>query len=212
MECKLNVAVAVERCGLAGVWGGVCARNEKSARRFQEHTGGSDGKYPWTAGVAIGSGPSGHPVLYGTTNYGGTTSCYLGCGTVFSLTPPASPGGSWTEAVLYSFQGGLTLVTCYPFYFVGSAPTGYRSGRKGWKCLMKETSKVRKIAFVGGHLPRKCGIATFTSDLLAAVAIAGIQPSIVLVLVSAPPALMAIFTAPSIGSFKGTSIRSRPCS
>jgi len=35
---------------------------------------------------------------------------------------------------------------------------------------MKETSKVRKIAFVGHHLPRKCGIATFTSDLLAAVA------------------------------------------
>jgi glycosyltransferase involved in cell wall biosynthesis len=35
---------------------------------------------------------------------------------------------------------------------------------------MKETSKVRKIAFVGDHLPRKCGIASFTSDLLAAVA------------------------------------------
>ncbi len=35
---------------------------------------------------------------------------------------------------------------------------------------MKETSKVRKIAFVGDHLPRKCGIATFTTDLLAAVA------------------------------------------
>jgi glycosyltransferase involved in cell wall biosynthesis len=35
---------------------------------------------------------------------------------------------------------------------------------------MKETSRVRKIAFVGDHLPRKCGIATFTSDLLAAVA------------------------------------------
>jgi glycosyltransferase involved in cell wall biosynthesis len=34
------------------------------------------------------------------------------------------------------------------------------------------TSKVRKIAFVGDHLPRKCGIATFTSDLLAAVAAA----------------------------------------
>src|SRR5437867_5329413 len=39
-------------------------------------------------------------------------------------------------------------------------------------CLMKEASKVRKIAFVGDHLPRKCGIATFTSDLLAAVAAA----------------------------------------
>ena len=37
---------------------------------------------------------------------------------------------------------------------------------------MEETSKVRKIAFVGDHLPRKCGIATFTSDLLAAVAAA----------------------------------------
>src|SRR5512141_1040732 len=39
-------------------------------------------------------------------------------------------------------------------------------------CLMTEVSKVRKIAFVGDHLPRKCGIATFTSDLLAAVAAA----------------------------------------
>src|ERR1700733_1471204 len=35
---------------------------------------------------------------------------------------------------------------------------------------MQQSSKVRKIAFVGDHLPRKCGIATFTSDLLAAVA------------------------------------------
>src|SRR5579872_2889433 len=34
---------------------------------------------------------------------------------------------------------------------------------------MNSSSKVRKIAFVGDHLPRKCGIATFTSDLLAAV-------------------------------------------
>src|SRR3989442_1440454 len=37
---------------------------------------------------------------------------------------------------------------------------------------MKEGSNVRKIAFVGDHLPRKCGIATFTSDLLASVAAA----------------------------------------
>src|SRR5690349_7187710 len=37
---------------------------------------------------------------------------------------------------------------------------------------MKENSKVRKIAFVSDHLPRKCGIATFTSDLLAAVSAA----------------------------------------
>lgn len=32
--------------------------------------------------------------------------------------------------------------------------------------------KVNRIAFVGDHLPRKCGIATFTADILAAVATA----------------------------------------
>src|ERR1041385_6004592 len=37
---------------------------------------------------------------------------------------------------------------------------------------MNSGSKVRKIAFVGDHLPRKCGIATFTSDILSAVATA----------------------------------------
>ena len=35
-------------------------------------------------------------------------------------------------------------------------------------------------------------------------------PSMLVVLVSAPPALMATFTASSIGSLKGTSIRSNP--
>ncbi len=39
---------------------------------------------------------------------------------------------------------------------------------------MKEPSKILKIAFVADHLPRQCGIATFTSDLLAAVA--GVYP------------------------------------
>ena len=31
-------------------------------------------------------------------------------------------------------------------------------------------SDLNRVAFIGNHLPRKCGIATFTSDLLAAVA------------------------------------------
>lgn len=35
---------------------------------------------------------------------------------------------------------------------------------------MQTASEIRKIAFVGDYLPRKCGIATFTSDLLGAVA------------------------------------------
>jgi uncharacterized repeat protein (TIGR03803 family) len=44
-------------------------------------------------------GPGG--TLYGTTTAGGRSNN----GTVFSLTPPASPGGPWTESVLYSFAG-----------------------------------------------------------------------------------------------------------
>ena len=36
---------------------------------------------------------------------------------------------------------------------------------------MNGISKVRRIAFIGDYLPRKCGIATFTSDLLTAVAV-----------------------------------------
>ena len=35
---------------------------------------------------------------------------------------------------------------------------------------MESESKIRKIAFLGDYLPRKCGIATFTSDLLTSVA------------------------------------------
>ena len=35
---------------------------------------------------------------------------------------------------------------------------------------MKTKSSIRKVAFLGDYLPRKCGIATFTSDLLEAVA------------------------------------------
>jgi uncharacterized repeat protein (TIGR03803 family) len=60
-------------------------------------TGGNDGNQP-EAGVVAGAGG----VLYGTTEYGGTSNV----GTVFSLTPPASAGGAWSETVLYSFPGG----------------------------------------------------------------------------------------------------------
>src|SRR6266404_2792536 len=35
---------------------------------------------------------------------------------------------------------------------------------------MQSTSEIRKLAFIGDYLPRKCGIATFTADLYASVA------------------------------------------
>jgi uncharacterized protein (TIGR03437 family) len=61
------------------------------------------------SGLAVGVGPGGGPVLYGTTEGGGTGACPAGCGTVFSLTPPAegpSAAGPWTLSVLYRFRGG----------------------------------------------------------------------------------------------------------
>jgi uncharacterized repeat protein (TIGR03803 family) len=58
--------------------------------------------------------------LYGTAPDGGKAGCdNFGCGTVFRLSPPASPGANWTETVLHSFptsridgltpSGGLML-------------------------------------------------------------------------------------------------------
>jgi len=47
--------------------------------------------------------------LYGTSFYGGDANCQtlkVGCGAVFSLTPPSSSGGAWTETVLHAFTGG----------------------------------------------------------------------------------------------------------
>jgi len=66
--------------------------------------GGTDGCHPWYAGVVIGKNGE----FYGTTAYGGSTTLNggAGWGTVFELTPPADPGGIWTESVLYGFKGG----------------------------------------------------------------------------------------------------------
>src|SRR3982751_6367802 len=35
---------------------------------------------------------------------------------------------------------------------------------------MEKSSNIRKVVFLGDYLPRKCGIATFTTDLRCAVA------------------------------------------
>ena len=84
-------------------------------------TGGSDGQYPH-GGITIGSGG----VLYGTTYNGGTA----GLGTVFSLTPPAIPGGAWTESVLHSFvENGVGV---FPATGVALGPGGIIYGTTGY--------------------------------------------------------------------------------
>jgi len=70
--------------------------------------------YSFQGGANDGSVPAGGVVfdpqgnLYGATTDGGPASCKpIGgaCGTVFQLTPPAQKGGSWTETLIYQFQG-----------------------------------------------------------------------------------------------------------
>jgi uncharacterized repeat protein (TIGR03803 family) len=68
--------------------------SESVLYRFQ---GGQDGMYPRSKLLFDGVGN-----LYGTTYYGGSTTCSGGCGVVFELTPNSD---GWSEAVLYSFQG-----------------------------------------------------------------------------------------------------------
>ena len=70
------------------------AGNETVLYSFCSVSGCTDGMIP-EAGLIQDSAGN----LYGTTNEGGAHNG----GTVFKLTPPAQPKGTWTETVLYSF-------------------------------------------------------------------------------------------------------------
>lgn len=88
LSCAI-VALAMTTAGVNPA----AAQTESVLYSFQ---GGLDGAQP-VAGLIDKAGN-----LFGTTGFGGST----GSGTVFELSPPSTPGGSWTETVLYSFQGG----------------------------------------------------------------------------------------------------------
>lgn len=96
MNCKFVLSLALV------IATPVSASSYHVIHRFQ---GGADGINPGNL-VADAAGN-----LYGTTGYGGSGPCssptsYPGCGIIFQLRPPAQPAGTWTETVLYSFQGG----------------------------------------------------------------------------------------------------------
>jgi uncharacterized repeat protein (TIGR03803 family) len=94
--------------------------------------GGSDGENIASA-LVVGSGG----VLYGTTRDGGGGDCVdywsnaavVGCGTVFELTPSGTPGGAWTETILYSFTGGSD--GAFPLSLVASGENLYGTTSNG---------------------------------------------------------------------------------
>lgn len=79
----------------------LCLWTETVLYRFGQQRG--DGGQP--TGIVFGQAG----LLYGVTAVGGTGQCgplpggYVGCGTVYSMTPS---GSGWMEQVLYSFSGG----------------------------------------------------------------------------------------------------------
>jgi uncharacterized repeat protein (TIGR03803 family) len=91
----------------------------------------TDGGNPQEGVVIAGDG-----VLFGTTAGGGISDCaFGGCGIVFSLKPPPSPGDAWTETVLHGFtksegsnpEGGVVIGTGVLYgttYIGGTAGNG----------------------------------------------------------------------------------------
>jgi hypothetical protein len=91
--CLIAVVILTVALPASAEW------KEKVLYSFQ---GGTDGSVP-AGGVVFDSAGN----LYGATSGGGSGSCtgWFPCGTVFELSPPAQKGGSWTESVIYNFQG-----------------------------------------------------------------------------------------------------------
>jgi uncharacterized repeat protein (TIGR03803 family) len=77
--------------GSGGVW------TENILHRF---TGGSDGWFPEGSVILDQAGD-----VYGTTYWGGSSSCYHGCGVVFKLSP--TTGNRWKETIIRGLDGSV---------------------------------------------------------------------------------------------------------
>jgi uncharacterized repeat protein (TIGR03803 family) len=68
---------------------------------YRFHGGKEDGAFPASPMIFDADGN-----LYGATSGGGLQQgCTSGCGTVFELSPPSTPGAGWTETILHLFKG-----------------------------------------------------------------------------------------------------------
>ena len=97
-----GMAIALASLSLAGSALAAPVQNAPVENVLYSFTGGTDGGNPFAGLIADKEG-----ALYGATYYGGGGNCaelsFLGCGTVFKLTPPAKGQTAWTETVVYTF-------------------------------------------------------------------------------------------------------------
>ncbi len=118
-----------------GGCGSVYQFSGKTVTLIHGFTSGADGDTPRAGLVADAAGN-----LYGATGYGGTvnTSCFLGCGTIFKITPTGE------KTTLYSFTGGsdgrtpngnLLLDAAGNVY--GTTQLGGSSHVEGWGTVFK---------------------------------------------------------------------------
>ena len=90
--------------------------------------GGLDGETPWSNVIFDRTGN-----LYGTTHDGGNSNGGYGCGIVYELSPPAHPGGAWTEQVLYRFNGTTRGGASYAGLVFDKAGALYGTTQSGGK-------------------------------------------------------------------------------
>jgi uncharacterized repeat protein (TIGR03803 family) len=101
--------------------------------RFQ---GGTDGSYP-SGLLAVGGR------LWGVVNSGGSGNCSGGCGYLFALMPPATPGGSWTKIDVFDFPTPACVITAsdaagnlYGTVWGNHFPDGNGSPGNGSVCIL----------------------------------------------------------------------------
>ncbi len=94
----------------------------------------ANGSFPIDGLVADSKGN-----LYGTTYYGGTNNSNNGV--AFELSPPASQGGTWTQTVIWTFQGGAD----------GANPE--------FTLAIDKAGNLYGITYAGGDSVCKCGTA-----------------------------------------------------
>lgn len=85
---------------------------------------GNDGEQPQYGDLAFDHQGN----IYGTTPYGGIPGCSESCGVVYELTPS---NGSWTESILYSFQGAGDGGSPYAGVIIDNAGNLYGTANTG---------------------------------------------------------------------------------